>query len=75
MSISEAQKRAAIAYNRRQDSITIRPSKDKGGAVRAAAAAAGQPVQVYIMQACFERMQRDGFTPPAAPDAGDDKTP
>lgn len=75
MSISDAQKRASVAYNRRQDSITIRPSKDKGGAVRAAAAAAGQPVQVYIMQACMERMQRDGFTPPAAPDAGDDKTP
>lgn len=75
MPCTEAQKRSNIAYNRRQDSITIRPSKDKGGAVRAAAAAAGQPVQVYIMQACLERMQRDGFTPPAAPDAGDDKTP
>lgn len=75
MPCTEARKRANAAYNRRQDSITIRPSKDKGGAVRAAAAAAGQPVQVYIMQACFERMRRDGFTPPAAPDAGDDKTP
>lgn len=75
MPISDAQKRAAVAYNRRRDSITIRPSKDDGGAVRAAAAAAGQPVQVYIMQACLERMQRDGFTPPAAPDAGDDQTP
>lgn len=75
MPISDAQKRAAVAYNRRRDSITIRPSKDKGGAVRAAAAAAGQPVQVYIMQACIERMQRDGFTPPAADTAGDDKTP
>ena len=72
---SAAKIRGNIAYNRRQDSITIRPSKDKGGAIRAAAAAAGQPVQVYIMQACFERMRRDGFTPPAAPDAGDDQTP
>lgn len=69
MPISEAQKRAAIAYNRRQDSITIRPSKQDGAAIRAAAAAAGQPVQVYIKQACFERMQRDGFTPPEATDA------
>lgn len=75
MSISDAQKRAAVAYNRRQDSITIRPSKDDGARIRAAAAAAGQPVQIYIKQACFDRMQRDGFTPPAAPDAGDDKTP
>ena len=69
MPISEAQKRAAIAYNRRQDSITIRPSREDGAAIRAAAAAAGQPVQVYIKQACFERMQRDGFTPPEATDA------
>ena len=69
MPISEAQKRAAIAYNRRQDSITIRPSREDGAAIRTAAAAAGQPVQVYIKQACFERMQRDGFTPPEATDA------
>ncbi len=69
MPTSEAQKRAAIAYNRRQDSITIRPSREDGAAIRAAAAAAGQPVQVYIKQACFERMQRDGFTPPEATDA------
>ena len=69
MPTSEAQKRATIAYNRRQDSITIRPSREDGAAIRAAAAAAGQPVQVYIKQACFERMQRDGFTPPEATDA------
>ena len=71
MPCTEAQKRGNAAYNRRRDSITIRPSKDDGGAVRAAAAAAGQPVQVYILQACQERMQRDGFTPPAATTAGD----
>lgn len=71
---SAAKIRGNIAYNRRQDSITIRPSKDDGAQIRAAAAAAGQPVQVYIKQACQERMRRDGFTPPAAPDAGDDKT-
>ena len=64
---SRAQIESNIRYNRRQDSITIRPSKADGAAIRAAAAAAGQPVQVYIRQACFERMQRDGFTPPAAP--------
>lgn len=69
MPCTEARKRANAAYNRRQDSITIRPSKQDGVAIRAAAAAAGQPVQVYIKQACFERMQRDGFTPPEATDA------
>ena len=66
---SAAKIRGNVAYNRRQDSITIRPSKQDGAAIRAAAAAAGQPVQVYIKQACFERMQRDGFTPPEATDA------
>lgn len=75
MKATDAQKRAVRRYQQGRDSITIRPSKNDGGTVRAAAAAAGQPVQVYIMQACLERMQRDGFTPPAAPDAGDDKTP
>lgn len=71
MPCTEAQKRSNIAYNRRQDSITIRPSKDDGAQIRAAAAAAGQPVQVYIMQACKERMQRDGFTPPDGADQAD----
>ena len=72
MPCTEAQKRSNIAYNRRQDSITIRPSKDDGAQIRAAAAAAGQPVQVYIKQACFERMQRDGFfTPPEAQEEGE----
>ena len=65
---TDAQKRAVRKYQQGQDSITIRPSKQDGAAIRAAAAAAGQPVQVYIKQACFERMQRDGFTPPEATD-------
>ena len=69
MPCTEARKRANAAYNRRQDSITIRPSREDGAAIRTAAAAAGQPVQVYIKQACFERMQRDGFTLPEATDA------
>lgn len=75
MPCTEAQKRGNAAYNRRQDNIMIRPPKDKGGAIRTAAAAAGQSVQAYVIQACFDRMQRDGFTPPAADTAGDDKTP
>ena len=69
MPCTEAQKRAVRKYQQGQDSITIRPSKQDGAAIRAAAAAAGQSLQVYIKQACFERMQRDGFTPPEATDA------
>lgn len=74
MPCTEAQKRGNAAYNRRQDNIMIRPSKDKGGAIRAAAAAAGQSVQAYVIQACQERMSRDGFTSSAAPAAGDEPT-
>lgn len=69
MPCTEAQKRSNIAYNRRQDSITIRPSKQDGAAIRAAAAAAGQSMQAWILRACAEQMQRDGFTPPEATDA------
>lgn len=66
---SAAKIRGNVAYNRRQDSITIRPSKQDGAAIRAAAAAAGQSLHDYILQACTERMRRDGFTPPEATDA------
>ena len=72
---SDAQRRAVLAYQRRQDSIMLRPPKTTGASIRAAAAAAGQSMQAYILDAVAERMQRDGFTPPAAPDAGDDRTP
>lgn len=61
---TEAQIRAAVKHNRTKDCIMIRPTKQHGGTVRAAAAAARQSLHDYILQACFERMQRDGFTPP-----------
>lgn len=48
---TEAQKRAAAAYNRRQDNIMIRPDKATGAQIRAAAAAAGKSVQRYILDA------------------------
>lgn len=69
MSVSEAHNRASAKYNRARDNIMIRPDKAEGARIRAAAAAAGQSVQAYVIQACFERMQRDGFTPPEATDA------
>lgn len=61
---SVAQIRASVRYNQSKDSITIRPSKEDGAAVRQAAAAAGQSVQGYIMQACSERMQRENHDKP-----------
>lgn len=59
MPISDAQKRANIAYNRRMDSITLRPSKEEGAEIRQAAADAGQPLQRYILDAVRARMQQD----------------
>ena len=61
---SQAQIRASVRYNQSKDSITIRPSKEDGAAVRQAAAAAGQSVQGYIMQACSERMKRENRDKP-----------
>ena len=56
---TEAQRRASINYNKRQDNIMIRPSKDEGAEIRQAAANAGQSVQGYILQAIKERMERE----------------
>ena len=56
---TEAQKRASTNYNRKQDNIMIRPAKEDGAAIRAAAAKAGQSVQAYVLQAVRERMERE----------------
>lgn len=56
---SPAQIKANIKYNKSRDSITIRPTKEDGAQIRADAAAAGQSLQAYILQACKERMERD----------------
>jgi hypothetical protein len=37
----------------------IRPDKLEGAQIRADAAAAGQSLQAYILQACQERRERD----------------
>lgn len=37
----------------------IRPTKDEGATIRAAAASAGQSVQAYVLQAVRERMERE----------------
>ena len=61
---TEAQRRAVIAYNKRQDNIMVRPSKEDGAAIRAAAAAAGQSVQRYILDAVAARMAAEQSTQP-----------
>lgn len=61
---TDAQRRAVSAYNKRQDSIKLRPSKEDGAAIRAAAAAAGQSVQRYILDAVAARMAAEQATQP-----------
>ena len=60
MAVSEAHKKASYKYNASRDSITIRPERSKGAAIRAAAAAAGQSLQGYILQAVRTRMEQEG---------------
>lgn len=50
---------AVKRYQEKRDSIMLRPSKDDGQTIRATAAAAGQSVQGYILQAVRERMERE----------------
>lgn len=71
MPVSERKRKSLDAYNATCDYISIRPKKDKGEQIRQAAKMAGQSLQGYILQACSERMQRDGFTPPEAPKGGE----
>ena len=49
MAVTEAHTRASVKYNKARDNIMI----------RADAAAAGQSLQAYILQACQERRERD----------------
>ena len=41
------------------DAIMLRPPKEEGAAIRAAAAAAGKSTQRYILETVKERMERE----------------
>ena len=60
MPVTETKRRNNDKYNAKCDTIQIRPIKQTGAEIRAAAAAAGQSLQGYILQACRERMEREG---------------
>lgn len=47
-------------YNAKCTQINIKPLKPEAEAIKSAAAAAGQSLQGYILQAVRERMERDG---------------
>ena len=53
---TEAQIRAVLAYQKRQDNIMIRPSKEEGARIRQAAADAGMSVQAFILSALREKI-------------------
>ena len=59
MASTEAQKRAVKKAQAKCDAIMLRPPKEEGAAIRAAAFAAGQSTQQYVLQAARERMERD----------------
>lgn len=60
MAVSEAHKMASYKYNASRDSITIRPERSKGAAIRAAAVASGKSLQNYILDALDARMEQEG---------------
>lgn len=60
MPVSATKRRNNDNYNAKCDAITIRPLKATGTAIRAAAAAAGQSLQGYILQAVRARMEQEG---------------
>lgn len=62
MPVSENKRKSLDRYNASCDNIMVRPKKEIGAEIRAAAAAAGQSLQGYILQACRERMERDQKT-------------
>ncbi len=68
MPIPESKRRNNDAYNAKCDYISLRPQKPIGSAIRSAAKAANQSLQGYVLQACAERMTREG-QPLELPDA------
>lgn len=59
MGISEKKAASNARHIAKLDQIMIRPSKDAGAEIRTAAAAAGQSVQGYILQAIRDRMEKE----------------
>ena len=56
---TQAHKEGNARHIAKLDVIKIQPYKAEGATIRAAAAAAGQSVQAYILEAVRQRMQRE----------------
>jgi uncharacterized protein (DUF1778 family) len=59
MGISENKAASNARYAAKLDQLRIQPTKEKGAEIRAAAAAAGQSVQAYVLQAVHDRMEKE----------------
>lgn len=66
---SEAKRRGNAKYNAKCDQIMIKPLRPEGESIRAAAAAAGQSLQGYVLEAVRARMAH-GTQPQATEDGG-----
>ena len=53
---TEAEKKAVREYQKRQDNIMIRPSKEEGAKIRQAAADVGKSVQAFILDILREHI-------------------
>ena len=60
MATKEAHNKASVEYNRRQDNIMVRPTKEMGSKIREAAAAENMSVQGYILQTLYARTGAKG---------------
>lgn len=56
---TDAEKRAVYNYQKSRDNLMVRPTKEEGELIRAAAAQAGVSVQRYILDAVRERLERE----------------
>lgn len=57
--VTEAKRAGNARHLEKLDRIDLRPYKAEGQEIRAAAAAAGQSVTAYILQAVRERIEKD----------------
>lgn len=60
MALSKSKAATNAAHMKKLDAMLIKPYKNQGAAIRAAAAAAGQSLQGYILQAVRARMEQEG---------------
>lgn len=57
MAISEAKKISDKRHHEKLDQIILRPHREEGMEIRAAALASGKSVQSYVLEAIRERME------------------